>query len=139
MEESVSGFKTRGGWVKIVEHGERITHALQQYAEECSLRRGRPHRVRRLAAEKSRAPRRGRQQENRTAGPPQEGKGEQAGKNPDEDLQTAGQKLAESYESLDDPDEAVSKWGESIDYVARAADSAGRKPSGGSRTPSTRT
>src|SRR6056297_1812370 len=56
-----------------------------------------------------------------------EGKGEQAGKDPDEDLQTAGEKLSESYENLEDPDEAIDKWGESVDYVARAADSAGRK------------
>ncbi|HET7323480.1 MAG TPA: DUF5828 family protein, partial [Halococcus sp.] len=57
----------------------------------------------------------------------EEGEGEQAGKNPNEDLQSAGEKLAESYEKLDDPDEAVDSWGDSIDYIARAADSAGRK------------
>ncbi len=36
---------------------------------------------------------------------------------------------SESYEQLeeDDPDAAVDNWKESIDYVARAADSAGRK------------
>lgn len=127
MEESVSGFKTRGGWVKIVEHGERITHALQQLADECSFDEDalaefddwRPKSHERLDEDVNK----------KTAQQAhlEEGKGEQAGKNPDEDLQTAGQKLAESYESLDDPDEAVSKWGESIDYVARAADSAGRK------------
>ena len=29
MEESVSGFKVRGTWTDIVEHGERITRALR--------------------------------------------------------------------------------------------------------------
>jgi hypothetical protein len=127
MEESVSGFKTRGGWVEVVEHGERITHALEQLADECSLDEEalaefdnwRPKSHERLDEDVNK----------KTAQQAhlEEGKGEQAGKDPDEDLQTAGQKLAESYESLDNPDEAVGKWGESIDYVARAADSAGRR------------
>ena len=127
MEESVSGFKTRGGWVEVVEHGERITHALEQLADECSLDEEalaefdnwRPKSHERLDEDVNK----------KTAQQAhlEEGKGEQAGKDPDEDLQTAGRKLAESYESLDNPDEAVGKWGESIDYVARAADSAGRR------------
>ena len=127
MEESVSGFKTRGGWVDVVEHGERITHALEQLAEECRFDKEalaefddwRPKSHERLDEDVN--------EKTAQQAHLEEGKGEQAGKNPDEDLQTAGRKLAESYESLDDPDEAVSKWGESIDYVARAADSAGRK------------
>jgi hypothetical protein len=127
MEESVSGFKTRGGWVKVVEHGERITHALEQLAKECSFDEGalgefdnwRPKSHERLDEDVN--------EKTAEQAHLEEGKGEQAGKDPDEDLQTAGRKLAESYESLDDPDEAVGKWGESIDYVARAADSAGRK------------
>ncbi|WP_049920227.1 DUF5828 family protein [Halobiforma nitratireducens] len=59
----------------------------------------------------------------------EEGKGEQAGKDPDEDIKTAGEKLSESYEQLEDDDAeaAVDNWKESIDYVARAADSASRK------------
>jgi len=58
-----------------------------------------------------------------------EGKGEKAGKKPDEDIKTAGEKLSESYEQLeeDDAGAAVDNWKESIDYVARAADSASRK------------
>ena len=127
MEESVSGFKYRGGWVDIVEHGERITHALRELTADGDIDEDalaefddwRPKSHERLdddvnekTAQQARV---------------KEGKGERAGKNPDEDLQTAGEKLAESYDSLDNPDEAVGKWGESIDYVARAADSAGRK------------
>jgi len=29
MEERISGFKLRGTWEEIVEHGERITEALE--------------------------------------------------------------------------------------------------------------
>ena len=34
MEESVSGFKCRGTWADIVEHGERITRALRDNGAE---------------------------------------------------------------------------------------------------------
>ncbi len=127
MDESVSGFKVRGGWVDVVEHGERITQALEELAEEHDVNTEaltefddwRPKSHERLDEDVS--------EKTAEQAHVEEGKGEQEGKSPDDDLQTAGEKLAESYESLDDPDEAVDKWGESIDYVARAADSAGRK------------
>jgi hypothetical protein len=127
IEESVSGFKLEGGWVDVVEHGERIARALHELAEDHDVDEDaldefddwRPKSHERLSedvnkktAEQARV---------------EEGKGEKKGKAPDEDLQTAGEKLAESYDKLDEPDEAVDKWGDSIDYVARAADSAGRK------------
>ena len=127
MEESVSGFKEQGGWIDVVEHGERITLALEELAEEhdvdedalAEFDEWRPKSHERLdqdvnvkTAEQAHL---------------DEGKGEKEGKAPDEDLQTAGEKLAESYQNLDEPDEAMDKWGESIGYVARAADSAGRK------------
>jgi len=127
IEESVSGFKRRGGWVDVVEHGERITQALEELAGEHDVDEGalaefdewRPKSHERLDEDVNK----------KTAEQAhlEEGKGEQEGKEPEEDLQTAGEKLAESYERLDEPNEAVDKWGESIDYVARAADSAGRK------------
>ena len=128
MEESVSGFKTRGDWMAVVEHGERITRALQDVADEEGIGlRGaleefdewRPKSHERLEEDVS--------EKTAAQASVAEGEGEKEGKGPDEDLQTAGEKLAESYENLDEPDEAVGKWGESIDYVARAADSAGRK------------
>ena len=127
IEESVSGFKCRGGWVDVVEHGERITHALKQLTEEQEIDEDaltefddwRPKSHERLDEDLN--------EKTAEQAHLEEGRGEQAGKGPDEDLQTAGEKLAESYESLDNPDKAVGKWGESIDYVARAADSAGRK------------
>ena len=128
MEESVSGFKTRGDWMAVVEHGERITRALQEVADEEGIGlRGaleefdewRPKSHERLEEDVN--------EKTAAQASVAEGEGEKEGKGPDEDLQTAGEKLAESYERLDEPDEAVGKWGESIDYVARAADSAGRK------------
>jgi len=131
MEESISGFKVRGSWGDAVEHGERITRALRdldanepdhEYAdafEEWNEWRPKSHeRIEADVSEKT--------AEQASVG---EGKGEKAGKNPDEDIQTAGEKLSESYEKLEDDDRegAVGKWGESLEYVARAADSAGRK------------
>ncbi len=131
IEESVSGFKTQGGWVDVVEHGERITQALKELFEDESVETDvddealdefdewRPKSHERLDEDVN--------EKTAEQASVSEGKGEQAGKDPDEDLQTAGEKLTESYENLDEPDEAIDKWGESVDYVARAADSAGRK------------
>jgi len=129
VEESVSGFKTRGGWVDTVEHGERIVRALKDLSDDESVPEEpleefdewRPKSHERLDEDVN--------EKTADQASVEEGKGEKAGKDPDEDLQTAGEKLTESYESLEDEDtdEAVDKWGESLDYVARAADSAGRK------------
>ena len=131
IEESVSGFKRRGGWVDVVEHGERITQALKDLAGDDDVEEEvgsealdgfdewRPKSHERLDEDVNE-----KTAEQASVG---EGKGEKAGKDPDDDLRTAGEKLADSYENLDDPDEAVESWGESLDYVARAADSAGRK------------
>jgi hypothetical protein len=129
MEESVSGFKTRGDWVDVVEHGERVVSALTDVIEETDAEvdgaaltefdEWRPKSHERLDEDVSE-----KTADQASVG---EGEGEKKGKAPDEDLQTAGEKLTESYENLDDPDEAVGKWGESLDYVARAADSASRK------------
>ncbi len=131
IEESVSGFKTRGGWVDVVEHGERITQAMKDVADDESVDAGidgdalaafdewRPKSHERLDDDVN--------EKTAEQASVAEGQGEKAGKEPDEDLRTAGEKLADSYENLDDPDEAVESWGESIDYVARAADSAARK------------
>ena len=128
IEESVSGFKTHGGWVDVVEHGERITQALKEVLTDAEtdiddaldeFDEWRPKSHERLDEDVN--------EKTAEQASVDEGKGEQAGKEPDEDLQKAGEKLTESYENLDEPDEAIDKWGESVDYVARAADSAGRK------------
>jgi hypothetical protein len=130
IDESVSGFKIRGTWDDVVEHGERITRALRDVGahEEPAYEeafdgwedwRPKPHErmdrdVNRKTAEQASV---------------NEGKGEREGKDPEDDVRTAGEKLSESYEKLgdDDTEGAVERWNESIGYVARAADSAGRK------------
>ena len=128
MEESVSGFEVRGGWVDVVEHGERVVRALKDLDDEGepvdsdaleAFDEWRPKSHERLDEDVN--------EKTADQASVDEGEGEKAGKDPDEDLQTAGEKLTESYENLDEPDEAVDKWGESVDYVRRAADSAGRK------------
>lgn len=125
MEESVSGFKCRGEWGDVVEHGERITEALRRAGVDGvpfeQWNEWRPKSHERLSEDVKK----------KTAAQAHvsEGKGEQAGESPSEDIQTAGEKVTESYEKLaaDDTKSAVEMWQDSIDYVARAADSAGRK------------
>jgi hypothetical protein len=123
MEESISGFKERGGWNEIVEHGERITHALSEFGADGEAFREwdewRPKSHERLGEDVN----------EKTADQVSigEGEGERAGKSPNDDLKSAGEKLSASYEHLDDTDEAVDSWGDSIEYIARAADSTGRK------------
>jgi hypothetical protein len=127
MQEGVSGFKLSGDWGEIVEHGERITQALRDagadeaypeaFAEWDDWRPKSDELIDGEIREKT--------AEHASVG---EGKGEEAGESPNDDVRTAGQRLTESYESLgDDPEEAVEKWHDSVNHVARAADSAGRK------------
>ncbi|SFH00762.1 hypothetical protein SAMN04488063_3564 [Halopelagius inordinatus] len=125
MEESVSGFKIRGSWGDVVEHGERITRALRDAGVDREAierwNEWRPKSHERLGEDVSQ-----KTAEQASVG---EGEGEKAGKQPNEDLQTAGEKLSESYQKVEegDNDGAVERWSESIGYVARAADSASRK------------
>ena len=125
MQESVSGFKVRGDWGEIVEHGERITRALRDIGikderfNQWDDWRPKSHELLDTEIREKTA----------SHASVKEGAGERKDKSPNEDIQTAGEKLAESYEKLekDEPDEAVEKWHDSMSYVARAADSAGRK------------
>jgi hypothetical protein len=125
MEESISGFKQRGSWGDIVEHGERITRALHDAGADGAAfddwDEWRPKSHERLNEDVN-----DKTAEQAAVG---EGEGEKAGKAPDEDLQTAGEKISESYEKVGEGDNegALESWQDSIDYVARAADSAGRK------------
>ena len=125
MEESISGFKQRGGWGDIVEHGERIALALREAGADGDAFHDfddwRPKSHERIDEDVS-----AKTAEQASVA---EGDGEKAGETPGDDLQTAGEKLTESYEKVeaDDTQGAMERWGESIDHVARAADSAGRK------------
>ncbi|SEO61395.1 hypothetical protein SAMN04487948_103501 [Halogranum amylolyticum] len=125
MEESISGFKQRGSWGDIVEHGERITRALRDAGADSEAfeewDEWRPKSHERLSEDVN-----AKTAEQAAVG---EGEGEKAGKEPDEDLQTAGEKISESYEKVGEGDNeaALESWQDSINHVARAADSAGRK------------
>ncbi|MFC7176738.1 DUF5828 family protein [Halosegnis marinus] len=130
MEESVSGFSERGTWGDIVEHGERVTRALRDVGRErddVTVPDGafdawdewRPKQHERLDEDVNE-----KTAEQASVG---EGTGEKEGVDPDEDVKAAGDKLADSYGKLDDPEEAVDEWRESVGHLARAADSAGRK------------
>ncbi|WP_416838095.1 DUF5828 family protein [Haloferax sp. DFSO52] len=125
MEESISGFKRRGSWGEVVEHGEQITRALRDAGVE-----GRPFDDWDEWRPKSHE-RLGEDVNQKTAKQASvgEGEGEKKGKTPNDDLKTAGEKLSRSYEKVEEGDNegAVESWQDSINYVARAADSAGRK------------
>ncbi|WP_336035929.1 DUF5828 family protein [Halobacterium yunchengense] len=128
MEESVAGFKERGTWGDVVEHGERITQALREagahddypdaFAEWNEWRPKSHERIEDEVSEKT--------ADQASVG---EGTGEKEGQSPDDDLQTAGERLTESYEELEEgeADEAVEKWQDSLNHVKRAADTAGRQ------------
>ena len=125
MEESISGFKPRGDWGDVVEHGERITLALREAGVDGDAFHDfddwRPKTHERIDEDVS--------AKTAEQASVNEGNGEKAGKSPGEDIQTAGEKLTESYEKVEDDDTegAMERWGESLSHVARAADSASRK------------
>ncbi len=128
MEESISGFKVRGSWGDVVEHGERITSALREVGvaddapdafEEWDDWRPKAHeRIDEEVSEKT-----------ADQASVKEGEGEKEGRSPAEDIQSSGEKITDSYAALgeDDTDDAVEQWRESVEHVARAADTAGRK------------
>ncbi|WP_418285435.1 DUF5828 family protein [Halorubrum sp. DTA46] len=125
MEESISGFKVRGDWGDIVEHGERIALALRETGVDGDAYHDfddwRPKSHERIDEDVS--------EKTAEQASVSEGEGERAGKTAGDDLQTAGEKLTESYEKVEenDTESAMESWGESISHVARAADSASRK------------
>lgn len=125
MEESVAGFKQRGDWVTIVEHGERITKALEDEGvddsnfDEWNEWRPKVHErlgedVKEKAAEQA---------------SPSEGEGEKAGKSPSEDVNAAGDELKDSVAELTERDleDAIDEGQESLERATRAVDTAGRK------------
>jgi uncharacterized protein YoxC len=130
MEESVSGFSERGSWGDIVEHGERLTRAIRDVRRArddvdvpddalADWDEWRPKQHERLDEDVN--------EKTAEQASVREGVGEREGVGPDEDLKNAGDKLAKSYEQLDDPGDAVEDARKSVNYLARAADSAGRK------------
>lgn len=135
MEESISGFKVRGTWADIIEHGECITRALRDAGTHTASGNPNSSSPDAFAEWDEWRPKPHDQLEDdiseKTAeqASVDEGKGEKVGESPTEDIQTAGEKLTESSEELeeDDDESPANKAGESMEHVARAADTAGRK------------
>ena len=128
MEESISGFKQRGPWGSVVEHGERVTQALREAGADdahpaafAAWDEWRPKSHERIEDEVN--------EKTADQASVDEGAGEKAGQSADDDLQTAGERLTESYEKLENGEDgdAVEKWQDSLGHVKRAADTAGRK------------
>ncbi|MFD1568831.1 DUF5828 family protein [Halolamina litorea] len=125
MEESIAGFKQRGSWGDVVEHGERITRALRDAGvdgdafEAWDEWRPKAHETLDEDVEEKTA----------EQASIQEGPGEREGKEPEDDIKSAGEKLTESYEKVEEGDNggAIERWQDSIGYATRAADSASRK------------
>jgi len=125
MDESVAGFKQNGTWVRIVEHGERITEALSDEDidgpdfEEWDEWRPKAHErlsedVKEKTADQASTSR---------------GEGEKAGKSAEEDVKAAGDELTDSASELAEGDvvDALKEGQDSIERAARAADTVGRK------------
>jgi hypothetical protein len=127
MEDTISGFKVRGDWGAVVEHGERITRALRDsgFGEDDEAFHDwdewRPKAHERLSEDVN--------EKTADQASVREGQGERAGKSADDDMREAGERLTESYEALDEEDaqSAIEKWQDSLDHVGRAVDTAGRK------------
>ncbi len=125
MKESVFGFIQEGEWVAIVEHGERISAALNSVGidgesfEEWNEWRPKAHErinddIIEKTAEQASVSR---------------GDGERAGALPDEDVRTAGKELSDATNNIIEGEinEAISEGKDAVTYAARAVDSAGRK------------
>lgn len=123
MKERVSGFEEQGDWVDIVEHGEQIITALQDVgcSEEAidEFDEWRPKVDERLHSDM--------RKKTAEQAHVDEGPGEDANQSPKEDLQRAGEELADAYDHLDDREKATEEWVESLRYVVRSADSVSRK------------
>lgn len=128
-KEGISGFKVRGGWVDVVEHGEQIAFALEElYQDEdydinndeiLEYNTWRPKSsenmrsdVNKKTAEKAMI---------------SENKKEKEANKPQEDMKIAGEKVIYSYKDLGEPDEVFKDWIESLGYAARAFTVTARK------------
>ncbi|WP_266078382.1 DUF5828 family protein [Haladaptatus caseinilyticus] len=125
MEESVAGFKKRGDWVTIVEHGERITQALEDEGIDNSdfddWNEWRPKVHERLSEDVT--------EKTAEQASAAKGEGEKAGKSPTEDVGAAGDELKDSVTELAEGDleDAIDEGQESLERATRAVDTAGRK------------
>ncbi|MFH5802027.1 DUF5828 family protein [Haladaptatus sp. CMAA 1911] len=125
MEESVSGFKEEGGWVTTVEHGERITAALEEEGiDDPNLdewNEWRPKAEERFCEEIN--------EKTAEQASTDEGDGEKAGKTPADDLGTAGENIGDSISELAEGDieDATEEGQDAVEHATRAVDSTARK------------
>lgn len=122
--ESVSGFKVRGNWADVVEHGERVTFALEELDVDgdnlSEWNDWRPKQTENLTDEIT--------EKTAEKASTSEGEGEQEGKTATDDMQVAGEKFVESYSDVSEqPDEAYREWIDSLGYAVRAVDTVTRK------------
>ncbi|MDR9412353.1 MAG: DUF5828 family protein [Haloferacaceae archaeon] len=124
MEVAVSGFSIIGTWDEVVEHGERITYALEEegvassaFDEWCEWRPKSHERLRDDVREKTAA-----------QASVRRGRGERAGIAPNEDLQTAGASLSAGAATLGEGAgmDAARHGGRAVGHLRRAVDSAVR-------------
>lgn len=96
MEENISGFTQEGDWTTIVEHGERITAALDDVGvdgeEVTEWNEWRPKAHERLGDDVT--------EKTAEQASTAQGDGEQSGISPNEDIRTAGEELTEVTEEV---------------------------------------
>ena len=127
MEERVSGFVVTGSWGEVVEHGERVSAALEACGVEednedfQEWEEWRPKAEERLGNDIS--------EKTAEKASVDEGAGEQQGKTPNDDIQAAGERANESLGELRKgrTKDSAETWQQAVLYAARAADSAARK------------
>lgn len=134
METRVSGFRVHGTWEQVVEHGARISQALEAIAaQDGELAEAVPPEA--LSEWETWRPKPedhiDHEMNDKTADQASigEGEGEAAGKAPSEDMATARSKLRDAFREAGGSglNAAVRRLGESFEYAGRAMDSAGRK------------
>ena len=127
MEERVSGFVVTGSWGEVVEHGERVSAALEACGVDVDSEEFQEWEEWRPKAEE----RLGNDISEKTAekASVDEGAGEQQGKTPNDDIQAAGERANESLGELRKgrTKDSAETWQQAVLYAARAADSATRK------------
>lgn len=117
--ESVSGFKRTGTWGEIVEHGERISFALEELGikkdEVDEYNDWRPKLTENVSTDIN----------DKTA---EKATMDKSGsENPKKEIKSAGEEITNTYKNFGEPEEAFRNWVHSIGYAAKAVDSITRK------------
>lgn len=125
IDESISGFEVRGDWWTVVELGDRITRALHESGVDDEAMQEweawRPKLTDRIDEEMS--------EKTASEASVTAGAGERASAGAEEDIEIAGDKLADSYGKATDEDlsGAIDDARESVGHATRGLDTAGRR------------